>query len=160
MFIDFKIKGWERINILDDIQDEVRKACEEGKVTSSNSLFELFSGREDNLDGVHMVSEANEQMEVIENDEAATIELLKENGVTLWNNKMFTKGSRYLYRDIKTFADNGYDIYSNGLPVIGESLLTLKRHGVDITLSFILVRTACGDPNLWAYECIFAGPKS
>lgn len=72
MYIDFKVTAWERMEIPDDLEEEVMKAITEGKITQANDLWAVVK----DFDGdCNIIDETIEQMDILKNDYQSTIEV-------------------------------------------------------------------------------------
>lgn len=86
MHVDFKITTWERVEIPEEIEQEVLKAIESGEITSANELFEKFD-KTDNRLSCDIILDVSEQMEIEENGFCSTIELYSDDDSTpIWKN--------------------------------------------------------------------------
>jgi len=77
MHVDFKVTAWERVQIPEEMQEDVLKGLKDGTIATANDLVE-FVGEKGNYDGV--IAESEEQMVISENDGQPTIEFHKERG--------------------------------------------------------------------------------
>jgi len=88
MDFDFKITTWERVNVSEEHEQKVLQAIKEGKITSSNDVFDFLADKMDfryiNFRCIKL-SETDEQMTVEENGGCSTIEVI-DNGEEIFNN--------------------------------------------------------------------------
>lgn len=75
MHVDFKITTWERVEISDEIADEVLKQLKSGESSTANDLCDKFP---DEAIYSGEIPDTSVQMTIEENDGAATIEFFSE----------------------------------------------------------------------------------
>jgi hypothetical protein len=81
MYIDFKITTWDRVHILSQDEAEVRRAIENGELTSQQDFTLL------DVEGSwEKVDNADEQMSVEENGGNATVEVWENNDEKIYTN--------------------------------------------------------------------------
>lgn len=71
MHVDFKITAWERVDIPDEIKDEVMSMLDSGEISTANDIIEKFP-EEAVYSGV--IDGTGSQMTLTENGGVATIE--------------------------------------------------------------------------------------
>lgn len=76
MHVDFKITAWERVQIPEEMEEEVLKGLKDGTIQNSNDLFELVEAKGGSYDGI--IAETEEQILPSENDGQPTIEFFKQ----------------------------------------------------------------------------------
>ena len=82
MDFDFKVTTWERVSVPKEYEAEVLQAIKDGKVNSASDVWGIFDDAEiKEADGV-----ASEQMTVEDNDGKATIEVIDNRGITIFEN--------------------------------------------------------------------------
>ena len=82
MQVDFKITTWERVEIPQEYQDQVIEALKSGEVSTAEDLIQLLA--EATYEGV--IAETDEQMTPEDNGGCSTIDVLDEEGNTIWKN--------------------------------------------------------------------------
>jgi len=76
MHIDFKISTWERVEIPEEYEEEIRAKIKDGSITSANQVFNYETG-----DGIiadlqcNKLDDTDEQLSVEENGGNSTIEV-------------------------------------------------------------------------------------
>lgn len=90
MNFDFKITTWERIQVEDDMEELVLSALKEGKIESSNDIYDYLADEGDANISSERLMEVEEQMTVKENFGNATIEVY-ENTKLVWDNNELTE---------------------------------------------------------------------
>ena len=87
MKFDFKITTWERVTVPEELEDKVHQAIKDGRITSSNSLYDFLEEEGHCVDAEYsIIDEVEEQMTVEGNGGASTIEVLDDNSKTIWAN--------------------------------------------------------------------------
>jgi hypothetical protein len=81
MKFDFKVTTWERITVDEEDVQQVLQGIKNGTLTSSNDIFNLIEGCESEI-----LDEATVQMSVAENGGECTIEVISEDGETIFTN--------------------------------------------------------------------------
>lgn len=83
MHVDFKISTWERIEIPEGKESQVKKLIESGEIESANDLSEFLGGTSS-----ERLMETDEQMTLEENGGYSTIEIHSGNlSITpIWKN--------------------------------------------------------------------------
>ena len=89
MTFEFKVTTWERVTVDKDVEDEVFQAIKDNIISSSDELFDYLyrnSTRENTpYSDMDILIDSNEQMNLIENEGNATIEVRDKFNV-LWDN--------------------------------------------------------------------------
>ena len=87
MEFHFKITTWESVTVPEECQEEVYQAIKSGEITSSSDIFDFLQDQKE-IDETEceVIEEVEEQMSVDENGGCSTIEILDENGNTVWGN--------------------------------------------------------------------------
>lgn len=80
--VDFKITAWERVIIPADKEKQVIAALKSGEINTANKLIEFLE--EANYCGV--IAETETQLTVKENGGKSTIEVIDEEGETIFKN--------------------------------------------------------------------------
>lgn len=83
MYVDFKITTWERIIIPSEAENEVQKLIKTGMITTGSDLADYLNG----CDTI-ILTESEEYMTPVDNDNCSTIELYDEEGVLLYDNSI------------------------------------------------------------------------
>lgn len=90
MTFEFKVTTWERVTVDKDVEDEVFQAIKDNIISSSDELFDYLyrnSTRENTpYSDMDILIDSNEQMNLIENEGNATIEVRDKFNV-LWDNE-------------------------------------------------------------------------
>jgi hypothetical protein len=81
--VDFKVTVWERVTIDDDKLDDVIARIKDGTITSSNDLFSCL---DDDCTYEGTIDDTMETMTPQENDNQSTIEVLNDEGETVFTN--------------------------------------------------------------------------
>ena len=81
--VDFKVTVWERVTIDDDKLADVIARIKDGTITSSNDLFNCL---DDDCTYEGTIDAPMEQMTPQENDYQSTIEVLNDEGETVFTN--------------------------------------------------------------------------
>jgi hypothetical protein len=79
MHIDFKITGWERVEIPEEMEEEVLSKIKDGTITTANDIFALPNANPDGSLRCDMLPDVTESMSVEENGGASTIEAFADN---------------------------------------------------------------------------------
>ena len=81
--VDFKVTVWERVTIDDDKVADVIERIKSGEITTSNELFDCL---DDDCTYEGTIDDTMEQMTPEDNNNQSTIEVLNENGETIFTN--------------------------------------------------------------------------
>ena len=81
--VDFKVTVWERVFVDDDKLDSVIARIKDGTITSSNDLFSCL---DDDCVYEGTIDDTMEPMTPQENDNQSTIEVLNDEGETIFTN--------------------------------------------------------------------------
>lgn len=83
MYFDFKITVWERVNVPEEIQQEVLELIKKGEITSTEDLYQKYP----NEDISHKsLDNTEEQMTPSANNGCATIQVCNFHEETLFTN--------------------------------------------------------------------------
>jgi hypothetical protein len=86
MHIDFKIITWERVEIPEEKEEEVLELLKQGKIQSSNDIFENIEEEWIGL-SYDVIAETEQQISIEENKGYSTIQAYGENdAVPVWQN--------------------------------------------------------------------------
>lgn len=83
MYIDFKVTAWERVEIPEEIEQEVLEKIQNGEIKSANEVFEKCQHDELNCE---MLLDTSLQMKIEENDFNSTIEVFNDDSALIWKN--------------------------------------------------------------------------
>jgi hypothetical protein len=89
MEFEFKITTWERVNVSPKDEEKVLQAIKDGKITSSQDIFDLLETSDIELT-CNTIDETEEQMSPEENDGQNTIEVRNDDGDVIWGNGVET----------------------------------------------------------------------
>jgi len=81
MDFDFKVTTWERITVPQEHEARVLKGIEDGEITCASDVWDIC----DDAD-LEYVDVPSEQMSVEENGGEATIEVIDNGGITIFQN--------------------------------------------------------------------------
>ena len=82
MQVDFKISVWERVEVPEEKKEMVLKALKNGEVSTANELLELI----DDATYFGKMDDTEEDLTPADNNDNPTIDVLNENGETIWQN--------------------------------------------------------------------------
>lgn len=86
-YIDFKITKWERIDVDDEIKDEVLEKVKSGEITDANDMWNFF---DDDSFTYEELDDTSEPMSVADNGGFPTIEIHSDyntlNDEIIWDN--------------------------------------------------------------------------
>jgi hypothetical protein len=85
MHVDFKITTWERVEFDEEHNEAVKKAIENGEITSAEDLFNFLADRGDANVDLERLEDVDEQMSVEENDGCSTVQVW-EGDELIWEN--------------------------------------------------------------------------
>ena len=83
MDFDFKITSWERVSVDEKDEEQLLRLIKEGEITCANDVFNY----DFDVD-CSKLAEADEQMTLEENGGSATIEVIGNNGDTIFSNEV------------------------------------------------------------------------
>jgi len=89
MEFEFKVTTWERVNVSPENEEKVLQAIKDGKITSSQEVFDLLETSDIELT-CNTIDETEEQMSPNENDGQNTIEVRNDDGNVIWGNGVET----------------------------------------------------------------------
>jgi len=89
MEFEFKVTTWERVNVSPENEEKVLQAIKDGKITSSQGVFDLLETSDIELT-CNTIDETEEQMSPNENDGQNTIEVRNDDGNVIWGNGVET----------------------------------------------------------------------
>ena len=81
MDVDFKIITWQRVTIPEYAEETVLRKLKEGQITTIEEIFEIAADSY-----MENLEEVETYMTVKENEGYSTIEVLNEEGETIWDN--------------------------------------------------------------------------
>ena len=86
MYVDFKVTTWERVQIPEEIKEDVLNKIKTGEINSADDIFSEFDHENLSCDVIDEIP--TEQMSVEENGGSSTIEVYKDKDTptTLWQN--------------------------------------------------------------------------
>jgi hypothetical protein len=84
MNFDFKVTVWERITVEEEDEQKVLDAIKNGTVTCSNDIYNLLSDS-DNI-SCDFLDDTIEQISLEENDHQSTIEVVGDDGGSIFTN--------------------------------------------------------------------------
>ena len=86
MNVDFKITAWERVSIPEGKEDEVLKLIKEGRIQTATDLIDHLDESMDSAIYEGIIDETVETMSIIENDNQATLDIIDDNGNSIYTN--------------------------------------------------------------------------
>ena len=81
MYVDFKVTSWERVEIPEGKEAEFKALIESGEITSAEIMFQT----DEDL-YCEKLHDTDEQMIPEDNGGCSTIDVLDEDGETIWKN--------------------------------------------------------------------------
>lgn len=84
---DFKITTWERVTVFDDeVAEKILQQIKDGNIECSDDIYNSSAVEETGDLETEMIFGVSEQMTLEENDGASTIEVLNDEGRTIYEN--------------------------------------------------------------------------
>ena len=81
MDFDFKVTTWERITVPQEHEAEVLQAIKDGEITCASDVWDFVDA------DLNWVDVPSEQLSVEDIDGEATIEVIDNGGITIFENK-------------------------------------------------------------------------